>query len=470
MAEVCVIGAGPAGCVFAARMAQLGHDVSLVEREAFPRSRLGESLTPRVQPLLAAAGLEDAIDDSHARRVRNVSVDWEDGPRERVDTGEQGFIVDRGAFDLALVERARAFGVEVFQPARVLDRRQEGGQWRLAVEAEGRRETLTADFVAEAGGRAGAAARPRQQTGAQTLAVYVYWRGARLPSEPRIAAGDEAWFWGVPLPNGTYNTLAFVDPRSFRAGSGGLAQRFLARLAQSPLMRDCPDVEMIGAPCAADATSYIVSDCVGSELIRLGDAALAIDPISSSGVQKAVQSALTGAVVANTLLRRPASADLAIGFYLSQLKDASESHRRWAADHYWAVASARGGSFWSARASGRQEAAAPSREAVDASVMTVTAFELSPDAALVETACLDGEFVSAAPALRHPRLARPVAYLGGWELAPLLRDLPAGRTPLQIARSWSDRMPLESGLAIAGWLVSHGVLVKSAGPIEARPC
>jgi hypothetical protein len=43
--------------------------------------------------------------------------------------------------------------------------------------------------------------------------------------------------------------------------------------------------------------------------------------------------------------------------------------------------------------------------------------------------------------------------------------LPAGRTPLQIAQSWSSVMPLRSGLAIAGWLVNHGVLVGPAnGP------
>jgi flavin-dependent dehydrogenase len=469
MAEVCVIGAGPAGCVFAARMAQLGHEVRLIEREAFPRSRLGESLSPGIQPLLVAARLEGAIDASRARRVRSVWVDWEDGPRRREDAREQGLIVDRGAFDLALVERARAFGVEVLQPTRVVDQRRVGGQWRLAVEGVGRRETLAADFVADAGGRARAAPRLRRQTGAQTLAVYAYWRGARLPNEPRIAAGDEAWFWGVPLPNGTYNTLAFVDPKSFRAEAGGLTERFLARLAQSPLMRDCRDVELIGVPRAIDATPYIASDCVSRGSIQLGDAALAIDPISSSGVQKAIQSGLTGAVVANTLLRRPGSADLAIAFYLSQLNDASESHRRWAADHYGTVARARGGPFWTARASDRQEAAQPPPEAVDVGAMTVVAFELSPDAALVETPCLDGEFVSAAPALCHPRLARPVAYLGGWKLAPLLRSLPPGCTPIQIARSWSDALPLESGLAIAGWLVSHGVLVKSAGPLEGRP-
>ncbi len=72
MAEVCVVGAGPAGSVFAARMAQLGHKVCLIEQARFPRRRLGECLTPGVEPLLKAAGLGAAIDRGQARRVRRV--------------------------------------------------------------------------------------------------------------------------------------------------------------------------------------------------------------------------------------------------------------------------------------------------------------------------------------------------------------------------------------------------------------
>jgi len=52
---------------------------------------------------------------------------------------------------------------------------------------------------------------------------------------------------------------------------------------------------------------------------------------------------------------------------------------------------------------------------------------------------------------------RPLSYR---ELAPLLQTLPSGKTPLQIAQSWSNRMPLESGMAIAGWLINHGILVE----------
>ena len=56
MSTVSVIGGGPAGSTFAARMAQLGYHVVLLEREFFPRRRLGESLSPGVLPLLAMTG------------------------------------------------------------------------------------------------------------------------------------------------------------------------------------------------------------------------------------------------------------------------------------------------------------------------------------------------------------------------------------------------------------------------------
>ena len=60
-ADVAVIGGGPAGSVFATRMAQLGFDVCLVERSRFPRPHLGESLSPGVMPMLASIGAAAAV-------------------------------------------------------------------------------------------------------------------------------------------------------------------------------------------------------------------------------------------------------------------------------------------------------------------------------------------------------------------------------------------------------------------------
>ena len=204
--------------------------------------------------------------------------------------------------------------------------------------------------------------------------------------------------------------------------------------------------------------------CATSSTIKLGDAALAIDPLSSSGVQKAIQGALSAAIVANTLLRRREH-DRArrCEFYRSSLAEASERHCRWAAGHYDKIAEQGGGPFWRDRAASPtpapQASVAAPRTPLDAAALSATGVGLSRHLEFVDLPCIDGDFVTLKPAVRHPGLEGPVAYLGGHELAPLLRGLPVGLTPLQIARSWSDRIPLESGLAIAGWMLNRGILV-----------
>jgi flavin-dependent dehydrogenase len=464
MADVCVIGAGPAGTTFAARMAQLGHKVRLIERECFPRGHLGESLSPGVMTLLRAAHLHEAVGAARFPRVTGVWVKWADGPRLREDPGENGLLVDRGAFDVCLLERARAFGVRLNQPARVLKHEWDGAKWRLTIEVGGVARQLDADFVADATGRHGISLRRQIRTGAPTLAVYGYWRGASLPKLPRIEAGDDAWYWGVPLPDGTYNTLVFVDPTWFRAAPGAsMAERFLGLIKRSGLMKDCHDAELIGPVRATDASPYLDNDCVTPTQIRLGDAALAIDPISSSGVQKAIQSALSGAIVANTLLRKPELTDAALGFYRAQLADASERHRRWAAGHYRDVADQRDRPFWRDRSAASVAAEPSPSPSFDDRALATTPMALSPELEFVPTPCLQGDFVNLASALHHPRLASPLVFLAGRELAPLLQRLPPGKTTLQIAQYWSNRMPLESGMAIAGWLVRHGILVGQPG-------
>ncbi len=472
MADICVIGAGPAGSTFAARMAQLGHDVCLIERARFPRSHLGESLSPGVLPLLETIGAREAVDAAGFRRVRSVLVKWDGEPQVREDAREQGLLVDRGDFDRLLLERARALGVRVLQPASVRERRSDDGGWSVNVEADGGAAHLRADIVADATGRSAGITAHRRRTGCRTLALYAYWRGSNLPEQPRIEAGSDAWYWGVPLPDGTYNTLVFVDVKHFRATrSGSLPARFLDLLDRSGLMAGCHDARLIGPVLAADATPYLDEESVTPLSIKVGEAALAIDPLSSSGVQKAIQTALAGAIVCNTMLRKPEASTAALRFYQQNLADASERHSRWAAAHYGSVVMRSGGKFWQDRAS-RIEAPSPSlpRDALSADALCAARVELSRELEFVDLPCIEGDFVTVKPALRHPGLEGPVAYLGGWELAPLLRRLPVGLTPLQIAQSWSARIPLQSGLAIAGWLLNNGILVGQTVGRSASKC
>lgn len=463
MATICVIGGGPAGSTFAARMAQLGHEVSIVEAARFPRAHLGESLSPGVLPLLEVTGARNDVECAGFTPVRDVHVKWDGEAVIREDPREQGLLVDRGYFDQLLLMRAQALGVRVHQPARVMKCSRIDQRWNLEINTANAVETISADFIADATGRSSQNNRSRVRTGCRTIALYGYWCGSAIPREPRIEAGADAWYWGVPLPDGTYNTLVFIAENHFRAARRAtLHERFLELLSNSEIMTGMRGHKLIGRVRTCDATPWLDEQCVASHKIRIGDAALTIDPISSSGVQKAIQTALAAAIVANTLLRRPESADAAIRFYKSSLREASERHCRWAAAHYGTIAVQREEKFWQDRATGNLDFQAPRlpRVAIDPSALLTTRVALSRQLEFVEAPCLEGDFVTVKSALRHPNLESPVAWVGPHEIAALLKRVKGPSTILELALSWSDRISLESGISVASWLFRNGILLE----------
>jgi hypothetical protein len=259
----------------------------------------------------------------------------------------------------------------------------------------------------------------------------------------------------VPLPDGSYNAQAFISPCQARDGRGEtLEQRYRALLANSELAQGLSGATLEGAVRAVDATPYLVDEPVTARSIRLGDAAVSLDPISSSGVQKAIQSALAGAIVVNTLLRRMQDAPHAQSFYTDSLARTAARHAQWAGEHYAAAARTRPDDFWTSRASA---VVSPAAEMVAPGPEQVVT--LSPLARVTDCPCLGEEFVEVKQALVHPALDGPVAYLDRQPLAPLLAALPEAGRITDIAQSWAGRMPLASAMAIASWLSRKGVLV-----------
>lgn len=454
--EVCIIGAGPAGSALAIRLARLGHDVCLIERSRFPRSRIGESLSPGIHPQLEMLGVGPAVRAAGFRPCQGSLVQWESDAAVRRNFGANaGLLVDRARFDALLLEVARAHGVRVMQPAALRARARHGDGWRLEIESADGVTILDAAFLADASGRSAALRGRKQRTGPRTLALYGYWIGAGLPHEPRIEAGADGWYWGVPLPDGTYNAMVFVDTADFRAAHAtALDTRYRALLARSGLMEVCREMRLAGPARIADATPYLDGDSIGPHHIKVGDAALTIDPLSSSGVQKAINTALTGAVVVNTLLRRPAQADAASRFYRNNLAESSDRHRGWAARHY--ATAARAGAFWQSRAAGAT--AEPDKPARPTSGFPAPNLPvaLSPEATIADEPCIVGDLVAMKPALHHPALERPVAFLGGWEVATLLRSVQTGMTLDALMNAWP--IPTGSKPAIAAWLLNHHVI------------
>ena len=190
--EIAVVGAGPAGCVFATRMAQLGFDVCLIERARFPRQHLGESLTPGVLPMLATVGAAAAVEAAGFTRVPAVSTNWDGTEAVREDPRAQGMLADRGVFDALLLERAAATGVRVMQPAQVRTHLRTESGWTLRADDTDGPFEVEARFLADATGRSARFGGRRRATGPRTIALHGYWTGTHLPDRPRIEAGKKA--------------------------------------------------------------------------------------------------------------------------------------------------------------------------------------------------------------------------------------------------------------------------------------
>lgn len=467
-AEVCVIGGGPAGSTIARKLASLGHRVSLIERAVFPRHHLGESLAPSILPLLDVLGLREAIEQADFLRPERVHIRWSAATDQKKSrTAGPGFQVDRGAFDRLLLDAARDAGANVLQPCLIPHRpKREGGRWSVPVQWNDRTGAVVANVLVDASGRSSILQGARARYGVATLALYGYWRDTGLSGpETRVEAGPHEWFWGAPLPDGTVNATVFVDQeRCVRAGRAGIERLYRSLLANSALLSSCLDGRLTSRIGACDASAYLSDLVVDDHTIRVGEAACAIDPLSSQGVQTAMRSALQGAIVVHTLLACPANATSALEFYRRHQTDTARRNHAWAAECYAQPHAFSGHDFWRRRAQ-------PTPGPATATEWPRNEVRLSPDdrvalsraARLADTPTIKGELVVSLPSLVHPALERPVAYLGNTEVTPLLRDVGRGATARQVVSRWSQRLPLEESWRIMTWLWSRGIVVPAGG-------
>ena len=143
--DVVIVGAGLAGATAAILLARAGRDVALVEKKRFPRRKVcGECLAASNLPLLDALGVGDAFRAEAGAELRRVTL-MRGGaetsaplPRSGVEGAPWGRALGRDRLDALLLERARAEGARVLQPATVRAVDGAPGAWRCEVRTAGR--------------------------------------------------------------------------------------------------------------------------------------------------------------------------------------------------------------------------------------------------------------------------------------------------------------------------------------------
>ena len=459
--EICVIGGGPAGATAARRLALLGHDVCLVEREAFPRRHVGESLTPGILPLLDFLDLRSSVERAGFLRPHESMVRW-DGATRRVTTrpGEPGFQVDRGRFDQLLLEAAVDAGARLLQPvsARPPERAPDGG-WRVALHRQEALSAINARFLVDASGRRSVVRRGGQHDAVPTMALYAYWRGTGITdAATRVEAGADEWFWGAPLPDGTFNAAVFVDPKRYAAtGRRGLSEFYRSLLADSALLRDCLGGRLASDVVACDASSRHAHRPVGEGFVKAGEASFAVDPLSSQGVQTAMASALQASTVAHTMLTRPENADVAAAFYRDRQAENVERSRTTAARFYGEKAAHCPRPFWRKRAL-LSSTTSPPPGSEPALLPRTGRVAWSGEVEIVRAGVIRGDVIEEARGLMHPALERPIAFLGEAPVGIIIDALDKASSTEQAGRDLARKLGEERAWRILSWLWSRRLI------------
>lgn len=311
--DAIVVGAGPAGAAAALGLAGLGYRVRLISSTRAPTV---EGLSARALASLARAGLrvdcETLLCPRHVSWAGDVSARGQECVvlRDRLDAGLLRSVLDEGiAFTAATVS-----GIRHFDPARSADDAA-GGEWcgdtaGAAWRVDTDLGTFLARTVIDARGRR---ARRSEIQGPKLVAWNQLLQSDNAPARPRcgredaaasaVVALEDGWCW-LARTGGTIS-LQFVCSAYGRMDRREVSSRFASCAADAPgfLPLESPGALLESRWTARAAVARYTRPCRQRGLIRIGDAAVAMDPLSGNGVHEAVRSATVAVAAVNSFLQ-----------------------------------------------------------------------------------------------------------------------------------------------------------------------
>ena len=317
--DILIAGGGPAGCTAALGLALLGHSVRLITT---PRRPLVEGLSERVLQALESSGCQRAIAAVGPAVRREAS--W----NGVASAANREWVVARERFDAALLEDAAAGGVEVARGHIARVARCTAG-WRLET---GRGERFAGGYLVEARGRR---APGRRRRGPATTALGRAFEGVPSQARTAVAGFRRGWAWYASTGDGHGTLQIVVSSAPPLPGRRALPAFFEGLLSEVTEARSwLGGGRGVGEISARHAESSRAALPLEDRLTRVGDAALAMDPLSGHGLFEAIASAKAAVPVVNTLLRRPGDTALARAFYEERLRLAFEQFARIGRDFY----------------------------------------------------------------------------------------------------------------------------------------
>jgi flavin-dependent dehydrogenase len=323
--DVLIAGAGPAGATAAMVLARRGLRTLIVEKAPFPRFQIGESFLPANFQLIEKLGLLDRL----RGLPHMVKLGAELGMGGSLDTTllrfatglvggrNETFNIARADFDQMLLAAALDAGAQLAQPATIKEITRLADDDVAVVTDDGR--AITARYMIDATGHATLLGRhlgTRRMLDDRHLRKVAYFnhfeRVRRLPGEcagmPTIVMCEEGWFWIIPLNERVTSVGLVLEPDGARK-AGVAADRMLRwGIDRCPLVADrMREATGAGTNLVRADFSYRCEPFAGPGYFMVGDAALFLDPVFSTGVCVGMEGAVRAAEHLTAMLRGEAA-------------------------------------------------------------------------------------------------------------------------------------------------------------------
>ncbi len=326
--DVAIIGGGPAGSSMAGYLAKAGLKCVVLESENMPREKIGESLVPSSTRILrdlgflpkmeaagfprkygaawtAASGASTYSHDFDGLSAR-TGADIRFEEREK-DTGQKyTWHVDRGKFDLMLLQHANALGAQVYQGVNVsgVDLEADPGFAAVKYSIGGKQMSTTCRIAVDASGRKTLMGNQMKWKVKDPVfdqyAIHTWFEGYdRTAMAFKDGMKDyifihflpitNSWVWQIPISDAVTSVGVVTQKKNFAAKREDREKFFWDCIKTRPEFFEALKKSKRLRPFKDEGDySYAMKQISADRLIMIGDAARFVDPIFSTGVSIAL--------------------------------------------------------------------------------------------------------------------------------------------------------------------------------------
>jgi flavin-dependent dehydrogenase len=308
--DVFIVGAGTAGCSAALNLARFCR-VLMIDRQANPLPRVGESLLPAANKLLTDMGLMETFVQQGFLPCYGNQSRWGSEVVQETDflrdPAGHGWHLDRQQWEIWLRATAIARGATLIAPARLERMEWAGTYWNVSISYNQQLTTYKVRCLIDAGGRTPVLAKRLGAIRTITDDLVCHWiRGCDEGNDIRnglsyIESEAKGWWYTAPIPHQqriiSFHTLAktgFMDKNQTVSSfleAASCIQGLNERIDFQQFIKN-PNQLIQGYTAAQSAA---IRPVVGEQWLAIGDAALSFDPLAAQGIFNALYTGLAAA-------------------------------------------------------------------------------------------------------------------------------------------------------------------------------